>query len=313
MDNLKVSVIMPSYNKAKYIEKSIRSIMKQTYKEWELIIVEDCSCDESVSIIKRLCREDERIKLVQNTSNLGIALNRNKGLDIAKGEYIALLDADDISPVQRLEKEISFLEVNKNIDVVFGGYQEIDEFDTIKETYFTPLRNPKYIRANLMVLDVIPNGSGMFRKSFVDKYNIRYRDGYMGMDDYLFWVECSLKGNISSIDEVMLYWRNTSNNSTNIYKYDAKYRKEREEKYSEILNTALEGNGISLSLKEKQTYFKMLSEYKYKIQNEEEIRIYHRILKKICKQAKGLDNAIEIKKVMKKQFGQSLENSYIWD
>lgn len=313
MNNPRVSVIMPSYNKERFIKKSIESIISQTYQDWELIIFDDCSSDKSTDIIESMSKLDNRIKFQKNRKNIGIAANRNRAIDIAKGEYIALLDADDISLPNRLASEVDYLDSNENIDVVFGGYMEINENDEIKETYFTPLKNPKYIKANLLVLDVIPNGSCMYRKSFVDRYNIRYRDGYLGMDDYLFWVECSLHGNISGIPELFLYWRNTSNNGTNTYKYDERYRHEREMKYFDILNIALEGNGFNLSQKEKSIYFKMLSEYKYRIKDMDEIASFYKVLKKICEQAEGKDNAAEIRKVMRKQFGQSLENSYIWD
>lgn len=307
----KVSVIMPSYNKGEYIGKAIESILNQTFREWELIIIDDCSLDNSIEVIRSY--QDERIRFYENPSNLGIAGNRNKGLELAKGEYIALLDADDVSLPNRFEVEAAFLDTHPEIDVVFGGFQEIDEQGIIKETYFSPLKNPKYIKANLMVLDVIPNGSCMYRKEFINRYGIRYRDGYLGMDDYLFWVECSLHGNISGMPDLFLYWRNTSGNGTNTYKYSPTYRQAREEKYSEILKFALKGNGFLLSDAESKLYCKLLSEYKYKIVEEEEIREWYSLLQKLCRQAEDKENAWEIKKVFKKQFGMSLENSYLWD
>lgn len=307
----KVSVIMPSYNKEPYIAKSIESILNQTYRDFELIIIDDVSTDNSVEVIKRF--SDERIVFMQNETNLGIAENRNVALNIAKGEYIALLDADDISTEFRLEKEVEYLDIHPDIDVVFGGFLEIDENDVVKETYFAPLKNPDFIKARLMVQDVIPNGSCMYRKAFIDKHNIRYRDGYLGMDDYLFWVECSLHGRITGLPDLFMYWRNTQNNGTNTYKYAEEHRKRREEKYAEILKVALDGNGFVLTNEEYELYFKILSEYKYKIENRKEIEDFYALLKKLCKQAESMSNAKEIQKMYKKQFGLSLENSYLWD
>lgn len=306
-----VSVIMASYNKEKYIGKAIDSIIGQTFDDWELIIIDDCSSDRSVDVIRSY--QDNRVRFYKNKENIGIAKSRNKGIDMSEGAYIAILDADDISLSDRLEKEVSFLENNPEIDVVFGGFKEIDENDVVKETYFSPLKNPKYIKANLMVMDVIPNGSSMYRKVFVDHYNIRYRDGYVGMDDYLFWVECSLYGNISGISDLFLYWRNTSDNGTNIYKYSTDYRKLREEKYSEILKFALERNGFVLSETEMKFYCKIMSEYKYKIRNKDEIQEWYWLVKKLCEQAKKMENSWEVQKMFKKQFGKCLENSYLWD
>ena len=216
---------MPSYNKEAYIAKAIESVINQTYTDWELIVIDDASMDNSVEIIKSFT--DNRIVFRQNKTNIGMAANRNRALDIARGEYIALLDADDITTEFRLQKEVEYLDSHPDIDVVFGSFQEIDENDVIKESYFMPLKNPAFIRAKLMVLDPIPNGSCMYRRSFVDKHNIRYRDNLLGMDDYMFWVECSLHGKITGLSDLFLYWRNTENNGTNTYKYAKEYRKDR--------------------------------------------------------------------------------------
>lgn len=311
MNNPKVSVIMPSYNKEKYIGASIDSVLNQTFQDFELIIIDDVSKDHSVDIIQMY--QDERIRFYQNTENVGIAQNRNRAIDLAKGEYIALLDADDISTNFRLEKEVEYLDHHPDIAVVFGEFLEIDEEDNIKETYFVPMKNPAYIKARLMVQDIIPNGSSMYRKDFVNKHNIRYRDGYLGMDDYLFWVECSLYGNITGLSELFLYWRNTKNNGTNTYKYSDEYKVNRYKKYSEILKFALQQNGFILTQDEENLYCKILSEYSYKITTESELKEFLRIIKKICMQSEDMANSMEIKQLFRKQFGISLQNSYIWD
>lgn len=307
----KVSVIMPSYNKEKFISKAIDSILKQGFHDFELIIIDDVSTDNSVDIIRAY--RDDRIRFYRNERNIGIAFNRNRGLDIAKGIYIALLDADDISPLWRLEKEVDFLDSHPEMDVVFGGFSEIDENDILKENYFSPLINPKFIKARLMVQDVVPNGSCMYRKSFVDKHNIRYRDGYLGMDDYLFWVECSLHGNITSIPDKLLYWRNIKENNTTLYQHSEKYRDKRIQKHAEIQKYALIGNGFALSDDELQLYSKILGENLYKIETQTELSQFYQLIKKLCAQAEKMDNVKEICKMYKKQFGQSLVNSYIWD
>lgn len=105
-----VSIIMPSYNTAKYISDSINSIIKQTYSNWELIVVDDCSTDDSVEIIKSF--NDNRIKLLLNEKNSGAAISRNKALKEAKGKWIAFLDSDDIWVENKLEKQIKFMEEN---------------------------------------------------------------------------------------------------------------------------------------------------------------------------------------------------------
>ena len=106
MDEL-ASIIMPSYNTANYISDSIRSVLAQTYANWELIIVDDCSTDDSVEIIKSF--KDPRIRLLQNEKNSGAALSRNYALREAKGKWIAFLDSDDVWDAEKLEKQIRFM------------------------------------------------------------------------------------------------------------------------------------------------------------------------------------------------------------
>lgn len=301
---------MPSYNKENYIAKAIQSIINQTYKDWELIVIDDASTDNSVEIIKSFT--DERIIFRQNEMNIGMAANRNRALDMARGEYIALLDADDITTEFRLQKEVEYLDSHPEIDVVFGSFQEIDENDIIKESYFMPLKNPAFVRAKLMVLDPIPNGSSMYRKDLVDKHNIRYRDNLLGMDDYMFWVECSLCGKITGLSDLFLYWRNTENNGTNTYKYAKEYRKDRERKYGEIQAFALERNGFHLSEDDLALYCKVLSEYLYQIKQENELIAFYNLLKKLCQQAETLENSKEFQAMFRKQFSFILENSYVW-
>lgn len=307
----KVSIIMPSFNKEKYISRSIESILNQTFKDWELLIIDDASTDKSVDIIKSY--RDSRIKFFQNKSNIGIAGTRNIGLLKAQGEYIALLDADDLSTDFRIEKEVEFLDNNLNVDVVFGDFRIIDENDVVKETYFTPLRNPNFIKAKLMVRDVIPNGSCMYRKEFVRRNNIQYRDGYLGMDDYLFWVECSFCGKIIGMSDLFLYWRDVQENSTKLYKDSERYKKERKLKYAQIHKYALDKMGFSLTEEELVLYNQIFDEDKYEITSREEIIKMYDLIKKICKQSRNMDISLEVQQVYKKYFGLFLEKSYIWD
>ena len=105
-----VSIIMPSYNTAKYIKNSVNSVLAQTYQNWELLIVEDCSTDNTMEVLSTF--DDERIKVFVNERNSGAALSRNFALRQAKGRWIAFLDSDDIWHPQKLEKQIAFMEQN---------------------------------------------------------------------------------------------------------------------------------------------------------------------------------------------------------
>lgn len=115
-----VSIIMPSYNTARYISDSIKSIQAQTYLNWELIIVDDCSTDESVSIIESF--EDDRIRLLHNEKNSGAAISRNFALREARGKWIAFLDSDDVWVPDKLDKQIAFM-VDNNYAFTFTDYR----------------------------------------------------------------------------------------------------------------------------------------------------------------------------------------------
>ncbi|WML36751.1 glycosyltransferase family 2 protein [Clostridium sp. OS1-26] len=103
-----VSIIMPCYNSENYIEEAIKSVIGQTYENWELIIIDDCSNDNSISIVKKYCMQDKRILFYQNEKNIGTAKTRNKGVEFAKGQYIAFLDSDDIWYKEKLNKQVFF-------------------------------------------------------------------------------------------------------------------------------------------------------------------------------------------------------------
>jgi len=112
---------MPCYNSAQYIKASIDSVMNQTYKKFELIIIDDLSTDESVSIIKSF--NDPRIKLIQLSENGGAGVSRNKGIETAKGRFIAFLDSDDLWRTNKLETQINFM-LDKNCALTYSQYQK---------------------------------------------------------------------------------------------------------------------------------------------------------------------------------------------
>ena len=123
-----VSIIMPTYKCGRFIEKSILSVQAQTYQNWELIIVDDCSDDGTIETVYNLINKDNRISLYQNNTNSGAAVSRNVALKKAKGRWIAFLDSDDLWEPTKLERQIMFMEEN---DYAFSyhEYVEIDEQD----------------------------------------------------------------------------------------------------------------------------------------------------------------------------------------
>ena len=120
-----VSVIMPSYNTAKYIGESIKSVLAQTYTDWELIIVDDCSTDNTDDVVKPFL-SDERIKYLKNEENSGAAVSRNRAMREAKGEWVAFLDSDDLWLPEKLEKQLDFMNRN-GYKFSYHDFEKIDE------------------------------------------------------------------------------------------------------------------------------------------------------------------------------------------
>jgi teichuronic acid biosynthesis glycosyltransferase TuaG len=125
MKNPEVSVIMPNYNGANYLIASISSLLRQTFTDWELVLIDDCSTDRSWNIIQSYATRIPKIKCIKNAKRVGPGAARNKGLELATGRFIAFLDSDDLWPSDRLTHQITFMKDNK-IVMSFGDYDRID-------------------------------------------------------------------------------------------------------------------------------------------------------------------------------------------
>ena len=121
-----VSVIMPAYNAEKYIKQAIESVVAQTYTNWELIVINDCSTDDTLQIASQCAQADSRIKVLNNEQNIGVAKTRNRGLDLAKGEWVALLDSDDVWSADKIEKQLALAQ-KTSADILYCSYGMIDE------------------------------------------------------------------------------------------------------------------------------------------------------------------------------------------
>jgi glycosyltransferase involved in cell wall biosynthesis len=122
-----VSIITPTYNCEAFIDETIRSVLHQTFTDWEMIIVDDCSSDKTLHIIRHYAHEDSRIRCFSNETNCGAAYSRNRALREAKGEWIAFLDGDDVWLPTKLEEQLDFMQTN-NYAFTYHEYEEIDEF-----------------------------------------------------------------------------------------------------------------------------------------------------------------------------------------
>ena len=171
----KISVVMPVYNSEKFLRESIESILNQTFKDFELIILNDCSTDGSLKIIKSY--KDKRIKLIENKKNIGTVKTRNVGLRAAKGEYVAIMDSDDVSYRKRLERQFNYLENNPHIFLVGSSTIYIDE-EGNEICKFRKYDDYKMLAWRLPRSCSIVHSSVMFRNTGEISYNEFYKSAH---------------------------------------------------------------------------------------------------------------------------------------
>lgn len=216
MTDPRISVIMPVYNSERYLKDTIESILNQTFTDFELIIIDDGSTDSSYKIIEEYRKKDNRIIVLRNEKNLGIASTRTRGTLLAKGQYIVTMDADDISSLTRLEKQYNYLETHKDCGVV-GSYVEMfndnNEIVGIKKFH----ENDIDLRKRIFLYSPVVQPATMIRKEVFD--NIGYYDTiYTNASDLDFWFRLGTKYKFANIQEVLLRYRihNGSITATNL-------------------------------------------------------------------------------------------------
>lgn len=201
----KVSVLMPLFNGKAFIEESIQSIQKQTYTDWEFIIVNDFgSNDGCADIVKRYAKKDPRIVLLQAQERLGLAASLNMGLDVAKGEYVARVDVDDPSEPQRLEKQVAYLD--EHPEIVLCSCWQKSVTPTASVVQEAPC-DPEELRAAMMFGCEISHCGVMLRKKEFDKNNWRYDPAFLGEDFELWGRILSTGAKMANIPEVLVSHR----------------------------------------------------------------------------------------------------------
>lgn len=194
-----VSIIMPSYNTASYIGRSIQSVLDQTYPNWELIIVDDCSTDNTLEVIRSY--QDDRIRLFQNPENSGAAVSRNKALREARGRYIAFLDSDDLWMPQKLARQLRFMSQN-GYSFSYTCYEEIG--DDGRKTGIT-VTGPEKI-----------SKTGMFNYCWPGCLTVMYDRKAIGLiqietirknNDYAMWLKICRKADCYLLNEILGQYR----------------------------------------------------------------------------------------------------------
>ena len=236
---MEISVIMPAYNAEEFIKEAIDSVLKQSFSDFEFIIIDDASTDTTRDII--ISYADSRIKLIKNIHNFIDSIN--KGLAYAKGKYIAFMDNDDIMHIDRLRIEHAIMEEDPEITVcssimkVFGNNIEIKLTNTLNGIIDNPL-------LKFMSGDCIANPTSMIRTDFVRKDRLQYED-YSFAADYKFWVEVAKAGGNFYIEsQPLVYYRISKGQASQ------KFQKEQQEASRKIRNEIVQ----YLADKNKTTY-----------------------------------------------------------
>ena len=209
----KISIIMPVFNSKKFLKESLNSIIEQTYDNWELIAINDFGSDDgSLEILNYYADHDERIRVIQNTKRLGISESMNLGIKKATGDYIARMDADDISLPERFKVQVEFLESNPEIGMC--GIQPT-YFGT-SELNWTVETDPGFIKHAVFFYSPCVHPTIMCRKELLMDNNILYNKNYKASEDFDLFARFSLVGNITNINDPSLFkYRLHSSNATN--------------------------------------------------------------------------------------------------
>ncbi len=203
----RVSVVMSVYNGQKFLNEAIESILSQTFKAFEFIIVDDGSTDNSLEIIKSYAKIDKRIRIIKNKKNLGLTKSLNKALSAAKAKYIARQDSDDVSLPERLEKQYCFLETHKSYGLVGTGAIIIDsKARPIKKSFI--IKNNAFIKLYLRLGNCFFHGSVMFRKSLFLKLR-GYNEFFKRSQDYELWTRFALISKLYNLNSYLYLWRQT--------------------------------------------------------------------------------------------------------
>jgi glycosyltransferase involved in cell wall biosynthesis len=207
INNAMISVVMPVYNGEKYLKEAIESILNQTYRDFEFIILNDGSTDKTEDII--LSYNDPRIRYVKNKTNLQIVKALNKGIKLSCGKYIARMDADDISLPNRLEKQVSFLEKHKEIGVLGSSVQTIDAFGIPINTLNFP-ETHVLIKWFLCFYCPVAHPATMLRRNILD-FN-PYQERPKHAEDYDLWTRLIWNTKVANLPDVLLQLRKHNKN-----------------------------------------------------------------------------------------------------
>lgn len=244
--NPMVSVVMPTYNRADFLPRAIESVLNQTYRDFEFIIVDDGSTDETALLLKTYVQKDKRIRVLTNATNRGISYARNRGNATARGKYIMIMDSDDISMPQRMERQVAFMQAHPEFAVSTSWRVKIG--DEHKQH-----RSVRFMEPHLLFGMYAGHGEWMLRRSFLTAHGIVYDESRLSSEDYDYLRQIlTCGGKIGYIDEA-LYLRRVHRTNP-----DAYYRAQRANAV-DTSNTFLRQYGVPEDMIERRRFCEVLA------------------------------------------------------
>jgi glycosyltransferase involved in cell wall biosynthesis len=255
-----VSVLLPVYNGEEFIEQTISSILNQSYSNFELIIINDCSIDQTENIIQSF--DDDRIRYCKHAKNLRLIATLNEGLDLSRGKYIARIDADDIAHFDRLKKQVEFLEQNQDY-VLVGTSVGLIKNNLITDEVIKYYAENNDLRFAMCFYCPFIHPSIMMRNSVIQSNNLKFNNEFLHAEDYDFWTRLSKYGMIANLDCVLTYYRIHENQISARFKnYQIEMMEKIQERYRSLLFKKYTTSEIQVlfydSNKGDRYYFKIL-------------------------------------------------------
>ncbi len=197
-----ISIIMAAYNAERTIGQAVTSVLNQTYENFELLIIDDCSTDSTLSVAEKFSKKDERVRIIRNSQNSGVSYTRKHGLEEARGEWIAVLDSDDAWTTDKLEKQI-LLQLETSGDLLYTGSAFMDHDGKSINWYLHAPQKIEY--KQLLKQNLISNSSSLVRKELYEKYFVS--DDCMH-EDFAVWLGILKSGKSAyGVDEPLLIYR----------------------------------------------------------------------------------------------------------
>lgn len=301
-----VSVIMPAYNVEKYINKSISSVLQGSFKDIELIIIEDCSTDGTYARIKEF--SDTRIQIIKHERNEGLVYTLNEGLSLCKGKYIYRMDSDDIAYPDALRKQVEFMQSHEKIGLLGGDAVVIDENDNKTKAYLYS-SDPKALALTMLAKNCIMHPSVLLRRDVLIKHQLSYSPSQKRMEDYGLWVRLMKYTTLATLGEPTVFYRHHTSSVTAIAK-DEKSQGDFENR-EKIIKQLMSFFSIELSQSQLNLYTKAVMHYKLSLDEKKEIyNIFKEVISKIPDEYKNHSRPL---KVMFYEFWIEQTNLKMWN